>query len=207
MQPHSGAVPQAAVAPPWAGGAAATGAGVPGMAQPGYGHPGIGQPGQGSLHAYRPAQRQPARAEVPSQVINALRAMWVGLGATVLNLILAIVAVVQLDNLATPTPVTDAQNAASTHLGVVALFALFPDFFGIALWPVMAIFVRRARKWAAIVGTVLFGLQTACTIGVILGTPGEPGVKITSFIIWGLGLAATIMLWSAPARAFYQQFK
>jgi hypothetical protein len=197
MQPQ---VPPAGAAPPWTGAAGAVGA-------PGYGHPGIAQPGQGSLHAYRPARRNPARAEVPPRVISALRIMWVGLAATVINVIVSILAVISLDNIATPTPVTADQNAAYSAEGIVGLFALIAGIVGIIMWPILAIYVRRARKWAAIVGTVLFGLQTVCALFVLIGATGAPGVKATTVIVWGLGLAATVMLWGSQARAFYQQFR
>jgi serine/threonine protein kinase len=193
-------MPQAGAAPPWTGAVGAVGA-------PGYGHPGIAQPGQGSLHAYRPARRNPTRAEVPPRMISALRIMWVGLAATVVNLIVSIVAVVHLDNVATPTPLTAEQNAAYSAEGIVGLFALIAGIIGIIMWPILAVFIRRARKWATIVGTVLFGLQTVCVLFILIGATGAPGVKATSVIVWGLGLAATVMLWGSQARAFYQQFK
>ena len=193
-------VPQAGATPPWTG---AVGA----VVAPGFGHPGIAQPGQGSLHAYRPARRNPARAVVPPRVLSALRIMWVGLAATVVSLIVSVVAVVHLDNVATPTPLTAEQNAAYSAEGIVGLFALIAAIIGIIMWPILAVFVRRARKWATIVGTVLFGLQTVCVLFVLIGATGAPGVKATSVIVWGLALAATVMLWGSQARAFYQQFK
>ena len=104
-------VPPAGAIPPWTGSAGAVGApGVVGA--PGFGHPGIAQPGQGSLHAYRPGHRNPARGEVPPRVVSALRVMWIGLGATVINVIVSILAVVSLDNIATSHPIADEQNAA-----------------------------------------------------------------------------------------------
>jgi hypothetical protein len=202
MQPP-GMQPPVGAAPPWTGAAAAVGA----AGMPGYGHPGIGQPGQGSLHAYRPARRNPTRAEVPPQVISALRVMWIGLAATVVSVIVSIFAVVHLNQVATPSPLTTEQTTAYDAEGIVGLFALIAGFVGIVMWPILAVFVRRARRWAAIVGTVLFGLQTVCTIAILAGATGEAGVKATTVIVWGLGLGATIMLWGAQARAFYQQFK
>jgi hypothetical protein len=193
--------------PPWTGAAGTPAAGVPGVTQLGFGHPGIAQPGQGSLHAYRPARRNPTRAEVPPRVISALRIMWVGLAATVVSVIVSIVAVINLDHLATPSPYTPEQNAAYNAEGIVGLFALIAGIIGIIMWPILAVFIRRARKWPTIVGTVLFGLQTVCVLFVLIGATGAPGVKATSVIVWGLGLAATVMLWGAQARAFYRQFK
>ena len=31
----------------------------------------------------------------------------------------------------------------------------------------------------------------------------EPGARFTTFVVWGLGLAAVIPLWSQQARVFY----
>jgi len=193
-------VPPAGAIPPWTGSTGAVGA-------PGYGHPGIAQPGQGSLHAYRAGRRNPARNEVPPRVISALRVMWIGLAATVINVIVSILAVVNLDNIATPHPVTADQNAAYSAEGIIGLFALIAGIIGIIMWPILAMYVRRARKWATIVGTVLFGLQTVCALFVAIGATRAPGAIATTFVVWGLGLAATVMLWGGQARAFYQQFK
>jgi len=140
-------------------------------------------------------------------VISALRVMWIGLAATVINVIVSILAVVNLDNIATSHPITDEQNAAYSAEGIVGLFALIAGIVGIVMWPILAMYVRRARKWATIVGTVMFGLQTACTLFIAIGATRAPGVIALTCIVWGLGLAATVMLWGAQARAFYQQFK
>jgi hypothetical protein len=133
--------------------------------------------------------------------------MWTGLGVTVVMLIVSIIAVVHLDKIATPTPLTTEQTSAYDAEGLVGLFALIAGILGIIMWPILAVFVRRARKWATVVGTVLFGLQTMCVLFLLIGATKAPAVGVTSIIVWALGLAATVLLWGAQARAFYQQFK
>ncbi len=75
------------------------------------------------------------------------------------------------------------------------------------MWLVLAIPVRRGRKWGAITGTVMFGLQVVCMLFVLVGATGAPLVKVFSVIVTGLGVAAIVLLWGSQARAFYQQFK
>jgi hypothetical protein len=197
VQPQAGAVPQ------WT---AQQGIGPTGGA-PGFGHPGIAQPGQGSLHAYRPARRKPDRAEVPASVMNALRLMYIGGAATVVSVVVSTLATIHLSSLAGPSPYTTAQNAAYDAEGLVALFGLFGGVLGVIMWFVLTIPVRRGRKWGAVVGTVLFGIQTISMLFLLVGATGAPMVKVFSVIVWGLGLAATVILWGRPARAFYQQFR
>jgi hypothetical protein len=192
---------------PWTGAVGAA-AGAPGAAwQPGFGlgHPGIGTPGQGSLQAYSPARRKPAPAEVPSQVKNALILMWIGLGATVLSVIDSIYAVNHLDKIGRGQYAVD--QAVLHAEGIVGLFALFAGIGGIIMWPVLAVVIRRGRKWGAVVAAVMFGLQAVCMIFLLAGATGAPQVKILSLIITGIGLAAVVMLWSGQARAFFERFK
>jgi hypothetical protein len=75
------------------------------------------------------------------------------------------------------------------------------------MWPVLAVVIRRARKWGAVVGTVMFGLLVVCMISLLVGATGAPQVKVLSLIITGIGLAAIVMLWSSQGRAFFARFK
>src|SRR5262249_51144327 len=146
----------------WTGAVGAAGGtrGVPQQPGFGLGHPGIGTPGQGSLQAYSPARRKPTPAEVPTPVKNALILMWIGLGATVLSVIDSAVAVSHLDTIARGQYVTD--QAVLDAAGVIGLFATIAGCLGIIMWPVLAVVIRRGRRWGAVVGTVMFGLQVVC---------------------------------------------
>jgi hypothetical protein len=54
---------------------------------------------------------------------------------------------------------------------------------------------------------VFFGLNVISTLFVVIGATGAPGAKVMSMVVFGVGLAATILLWSAQSRAFYNAFK
>jgi hypothetical protein len=140
-------------------------------------------------------------------VKNALILMWIGLGATVLSVVESIVAVMRLDKIAGPDHYGVVQQAAYDAEGIVGLFALIAGFLGIIMWPLLAVMIRRGRRWATVVGTVMSGLQVICMVFLLAGARGAPGVKISSVILTGIGLAAVVLLWSGQARAFYERFK
>jgi hypothetical protein len=56
------------------------------------------------------------------------------------------------------------------------------------------------------VASLLFGLDTAGLLIVLLGTRNDPRVLATSIIIWIIGLAATIPLWGRQARDFFAHY-
>jgi hypothetical protein len=72
---------------------------------------------------------------------------------------------------------------------------------------VLAAAARRGRSWVPTVASLLFGLDTAGLLIVLLGTHNDPGVLATSIIIWLIGLTATIPLWGRQARDFFALYR
>ena len=66
---------------------------------------------------------------------------------------------------------------------------------------------RRGRAWTRTAAIVLLGLDTVGLLTVLLGTDNDPTVRITSVIIWIIGLAATIPLWGRQARDFFAYYR
>ena len=82
-------------------------------------------------------------------------------------------------------------------------FAVLADLIGIVCWVVLAIAARRGRGWARITGTVLLGIYTLVLLSVLVGTHDDPGARFLTLLVWVLGVAATVPLWSQQARAFF----
>lgn len=133
--------------------------------------------------------------------------MYAGAVLTGIYFIISIAAAVHLNSVATPDPVTSRQLAAQSSLGIIGLFGLIGPIIGIVMWLVNAHGVRKGRRWGAITGTVFCGLNVISTLFVVIGATGAPGAKVMSLVVLGVGLAATILLWSAPSRAFFNAFK
>ncbi len=97
----------------------------------------------------------------------------------------------------------DAQNSMA---GIVAI-SLIADILGLACWIVIAVACRRGRGWGRVFGTVLLGVNTVIMLIVLIGTHNDPGARFTTLLTWALGLAATIPLYTAPARNFFQAWR
>jgi serine/threonine protein kinase len=206
MQPQ---VPPSSAVPPWAGrpGAVQPVPGQPGPVQPGPVQSGPGQFGPGIPPAYQQGRRKPARAEIPSGAMAAVRLMYVGAVVTALYAILGFPAYARLSRLGTNHPVTLAQQNAYDASGIVLGFVIVTGFLGIAGWLISAWAVSQGRRWGAIFGTVLFGINVLAVLFVLVGAPTAAAPRAMSVVVWAIGLAATILMWGREPRAFYRAFK
>jgi hypothetical protein len=170
--------------------------------------PGAVAPGDGgpdALGQYRLGRRNPVGAEIPSPVRTAARVMYAGLAATVIALITSVSILAKYTHAATEAKnnyqltieAHENQMAGAMTIGVVA------DAIGIACWVILAIACRHGRRWTQVTGTVLFGVYTIVLLFVLLGTTNDPGPRFFSLLVWVLGGAALIPLWSRQARDFF----
>jgi hypothetical protein len=138
------------------------------------------QPGSGDvLSQYAPARRKPATGEVPRGVHTAVRLMYAGFAATVLNLLLSL-----------------------SVFGV-----LVADILGLACWAWLAVATRRGHGWTRIAGTVLLAVYSIAALLVVFDTKNDPGAEFTTLVVWALGVAAVIPLWSQQAREFFYTWR
>jgi hypothetical protein len=63
---------------------------------------------------------------------------------------------------------------------------------------------RRGHGWTRIAGTVLLAIYSVCALLVLLGTHNDPAPQFTTLVVWALGVAAVIPLWSQQARDFFR---
>ncbi len=145
------------------------------------------------------AQRPP----VPPQVVNAVRAMYIGAAASLLGIVIDILTVG-----ATKTAIerrsrhlTVSQVNASQHVLVIGF--IVGGVVGAAVWIFLARACQRGQGWARTVGTVLFGLATVDTI-VGLTAPVAGAVKLWAILPWLIGLTAVILLWQRPSTTYFK---
>ena len=140
---------------------------------------------------------------VPPQVINAVRAMYVGAAASVVAVVIEILTVS-----ATKTAIekrsphlTASQVNASQHTLIIGF--VVSGLIAVAAWLFIARACKNGNSWARITGTVLFGLATVDTI---VGTtaPLANAVKFWWPVIWLAGLTAVIFLWQRASTAFFK---
>lgn len=158
--------------------------------------PPAGGPGTpGPLAQYTPGRRRPALSELPGAVRTATRLMYAGAAATVLYVILGTAAVHRYNVM-----------HAARMAGDVGGTAVVGGVIGVVCWIVLAMSARRGHGWTRVAATVLLAIHTVGMLSDMVLLKGEVGVKTTSAVIWGIGLAAVIMLWSGEAGAFFRSW-
>ena len=54
---------------------------------------------------------------------------------------------------------------------------------------------------------MLLGIYSICTLLVVFKTRNDSNVEFTTIVVWALGLAAVIPLWSQQAREFFDTWR
>jgi hypothetical protein len=100
---------------------------------------------------------------------------------------------------AAQTAVMHTQNtmAGAAAVGVAA------DVLGLVCWVWLAVATRRGHGWTRVAGSILLGIYSICTLIVVFGTHRDPGAQFTTVVVWAIGVATIIPLWSQQARDFF----
>jgi serine/threonine protein kinase len=183
-------------------------------------YPGQQPSGADALPGYTPGRRKPMSGEVPSKVHTAIRLMYIGFVVTALDVVLSLLFVgrythdanVAKDAAASYTALGKTRLAAAettvmhsqTTMAGAMVIALAADVLGLACWAWLAMATRRGHGWTRIAGTVLLAIYSVCTLFVLLGTHRDPAPQFTTVVVWALGAAAVIPLWSQQARDFFR---
>ena len=182
------------------------------------------QPGSGDvLSRYAPARRKPTSDEVPSGVHTAIRLMYLGFVVTVLNALLSLPVLGRYNRAA-----KDAQAAAAkfslrgttvraanqtniwhhqSQLAGLIVILLVADVLGLACWAWLAVATRRGHGWTRIGGTVLLAVYSIVALFVVFRTENDLDVVFTTLVVWAVGVAAVIPLWSQQATEFFAAWR
>jgi len=176
--------PQPAQGTPWP---QQQGPPTPWSAAGGPGAPGTPNP----LAQYTPGRRRPTKAEIPSAVRTATRLMYLGAAVTALYISYGTAAVARYN-------LTHHRMA-----GDLTLTSVWGGAIGIVCWLFIATSCRRGRGWTRIAATILLALHTIGLLSLLVEPIDAPVVKAISIVMWVIGLAAVILLWSQEAGAFF----
>lgn len=143
------------------------------------------------------------RPPVPSQVVNAVRAMYVGAVASVLGIVIDILTVNSTKTAIQKRShhLTASQITSAQHVLVIAF--IVGGVIAAAVWIFLAKSCQRGQSWARITGTVLFALATVDTF-IGLSAPVADAVKLWALVTWLAGLTAVIFLWQRASTAFFK---
>jgi hypothetical protein len=148
------------------------------------------------------APQEPQRAQQPPSVRNAVRLMYTGAALEVVAVIAAVLTrgslrstILKRHPFYTLAQVHTAEAARIAPLVVGALIA-------IGLWIWMAQANGRGLSWARTLSAVFFGIST---LSLILSTliAHAVGTLIIGVIIWLVGLAAIVLLYSKESAPFF----
>ncbi|HTT53138.1 MAG TPA: hypothetical protein VMH35_17215 [Streptosporangiaceae bacterium] len=138
----------------------------------------------------------------PRSVRTAARLMYLAAGAEVVALIVALLtrgslraAILSRHPHYTAAQLHTAETARTVTLIVGALIA-------VGLWLWMARANGRGRGWARVVAAVLFGINTLDLI-VSFAAVRDVADLIGGVVIWLIGLAAIVLLFSRESAPFY----
>jgi hypothetical protein len=144
------------------------------------------------------------RGPAPASVLTAVRAMYVGAGASIIGIAVEIATIGATKTaLANHSPTMTASQLNSTQHTLIIGFVV-GGVIAAVVWLLLARACQRGRNWARITGTVLFALATLDTF-VGLGTPIATLSRIWAVVVWLAGLTAVVFLWRRDSSAYFKQ--
>ena len=173
---------------------------------PGYGQPQNGQSqygqapyGQSPYGQYPSEQPQPAGSNGVPQLVNI--SFWLLIASGVIFVIGMILGLTQLDSPELRQLFEQQMRSSGTDIsydsmksfiaGTLVVFAII----GVALYLLVAFFVRKGRNWARILGTVFAALS-------IFGLFGVPSIGTLGTV---LGIVAIVLLYLPAAAPYFRK--
>jgi serine/threonine protein kinase len=96
-----------------------------------------------------------------------------------------------------------ASDGQVNHAGLVVV-AIVLALIEAAVWVWIARACQNKRNWARVTGTVLFGLHTLGTFGVVANSRAGLGpTKVVAIIGWLIACGAVVFLWRRSSSAFF----
>ena len=146
---------------------------------------------------------QRVRASAPQSVLRAVKAMYVGLAVSLIGIAIDMTtlsatrsAILKRD----PT-FTAAQLNNAEHVQIGLFIA--SGLIGAALWLWMAQSCLAGKRWARIVSTVFFAIETVAQLGsTALGSSGGVA-RLYGLLVWLVGLVAVVLLWQRSSSEYF----
>ena len=165
-------------------------------AAPGYGQPPYGQ----SPYAQYPSEQpQPSGSTGVPQLVNI--SFWLLIAAAAIFVISMLTGLTTLDDPLFRDTFEDQIEGSGAGVtyedmkGVIAGTLVVFAIIGLALYLLVAFFVRKGKNWARILGTVFAGLS-------VLGLFGPPSLGTISTL---LGIAAIVLLYLPAAAPYFRR--
>jgi hypothetical protein len=143
------------------------------------------------------------RPPIPSTVVNAVRAMYAGMAASLIGIVISLLTLssIKTEILQRSPNLTASQVNSAEHVLIGAFIA--GGLIGAALWLWMAQSCKAGKAWARVVSTVLFGIDTLEQVAGA-ATPAGGGTRIFGVLVWLIGLVAVVFLWQRPSTEYFR---
>ena len=157
-----------------------------------------------------PRQPGAVAAVAPPSIKNAVWAMYAGAALSALTTIIGLVTKNQvLDDFRvklTEEGRTDVANLVDNASSSLNVSIIGGGIIGILLWIWMAMANGKGQKWARIVATILFAINTIGMIFTFFSSPRPHVISlILNVLMWLAGLAAIYFLYTKESSAFFDR--
>ncbi|WP_026207932.1 hypothetical protein [Catelliglobosispora koreensis] len=159
-----------------------------------------------------PRQPGAVAAVAPPSIKNAVWAMYAGAALSALSTIIGLTTKTQVMDAYRRALIEDGESVARVNELVDnastawAPTAIASGLIGLLLWIWMAMANGKGKKWARIVATVLFAINTIGTIYTFFSVPRPHGISmVINVLMWLAGLAAIYFLYTKESSAFFDR--
>jgi hypothetical protein len=161
---------------------------------------------EGAMYEPYPTSGQmpePQRIPPPRSVQNAVKLMYAGAAVEVIALVVALIARNSIKSAL--LKIHPNYTAAQLHTAVTVqtISLVIGAVIATGLWLWMAWANGRGHNWARILSAVFFGISTLDLL-VTFAAVRAPSSLIVGFVIWLIGLAAIVLLFSRESTAFFR---
>ena len=151
-----------------------------------------------------PGQAEPPTATMPQSLQRAVRAMYVGVAASLIGIAVYLTALSAIRSAIAKRSPTLATAQLNTAVHVEVGFLIAGGLIGAALWLWMAQSCKAGKAWARIVSTVFFGIDTLSVLASIAAVPGGGLTRLYGLVVWVIGLIAIILLWQRSSSDYFR---
>jgi hypothetical protein len=151
-----------------------------------------------------PIPQPAARPEPPPSITMAVRLMYAGAALSLISFVATLLTMGSMrDAVRQSAPnLPPAQVDAAVTLGIV--FSVILGLIGAGLWVLMAVMNNKGAKWARIVGTIFFALNTIGLLTTIFSQNRTIVGLVFGVLIWLVGLGAVVFMWNKDSSAYYE---
>ncbi len=139
----------------------------------------------------------------PPSVQNAVRFMYAGAAIAAITPVLNVLTIGSFNSALTQALPTAPVANELQEFDLIAIGSfVISGLINVCLWLWMARKNRAGRRWAQIVATVFFAVDSLGLLGVA-ALPLSGLGKVAQALSWIVGLCAIVLLWRRDSRAFF----